>query len=183
MRRITWILLLVLGCTPAETKVTRMPSLVVNVSEVNEFFSRYSENANGEWVGGVRVLYENHLEPIAVKVRCHDAEVVLKCDLVTLDDNGYGNASVSLLTDPADIHDSVATAIAICKGVKLPTAKISEWYDSGKYSDPLRSSVLQTGMSECKSEMSCEVRKSLLSDRPWNCIVKIYLSVPQNHAD
>ena len=177
--RTGWILLLALGCTPTETKVTRMSSLVVNVSEVNDFFSQYRKDANGEWVGGVRVLHDNILEPISVKVMCNGTEVELKCDLVSLDDNGYGNLSVGLFTDPADIHGTVATAIAICNAVKIPTAKISAWYDSGKYSDPLHSSVLQTGMSECKSEMSCEVRKSMLNDRPWNCIVKIYVPPPE----
>ncbi len=182
MRRLVWTLFLVLGCTPADTKVNRMPSLVINVGGVKDLLLQYRENENGEWVGGVRVLYENHLEPITVKVRCHDAEVALKCDLVTLDDNGYGNASVSLLTNPADIHEAVDMAIAICKLVKLPTGKILAWYDSGKYTDPLHSSVLQTGMSECKSEMSCEVRQSMLNDRPWNCIVEIYVSVPPKEA-
>lgn len=184
MKFAKWPLMLVLGCSPADPTPTADPitagqrggegrSLFVNMDDIDSFVSQYHGSANGEWIGGVKVLHEDPLSPMSVNLIHGGSHVDIECDLVTLYEIDGRNFTLTLSTDPASIDDTVATANSICESFAINNDKLLLWYESKSYDDPLHSSVLESKRKDGVS-LSIEVRKSFLPDRPWNCVVQIY---------
>ena len=78
------------------------------------------------WIGGLKVLHEDPLSPMPVKLVYDGAQVDIKCDLVTLYDIWEGDFTLTLSTAPASIHETVGTAYAICDAFAIDREKISK---------------------------------------------------------